>query len=177
MSAAMQEPKPASVAIDCPSCELEFVPIADPGEARHLAGVHNGLHHGGRDEAAVEAVDSDQATSATVGGLGWPVSSDIYADAQAQAVPFTGDKTATDRAWSFRVDAAVAGMDVLNSATVDGWIETHATAAEPHLAEAGLVAAWETHVRSLFDTADIPDTAATDVADDVDTSDDAAEWP
>ena len=177
MSAAVQEPEPAPVSIDCVSCELDFVPVTDPGEARHLAGVHNGLHHGGRDEAPVAAVDSDQATSVAVGGLGWPVSSDIYADAQAQAVPFTGDTTATDRAWSFRVDAAVAGMDVLNPATVDEWIETHAAAAEPHLTEAGLVAAWETHVRSLFDTADIPDAVATDVADDVDTSDDAAEWP
>jgi hypothetical protein len=166
----MQEPESAPVAIDCPSCELHFDPVADPGEARHLASVHNGLHHGGRTEAAV-AVDSE---SVAVGGTGWPVSSDIYAVAQAQAVPFTGDKTATDRAWSFRVNAAVAGMDVLNPTAVDGWIDTHAAAAEPHLAEAGLVAAWETHVRGLFYTTAIPEAQATD---DVDSWDDTAAWP
>jgi hypothetical protein len=173
----MHEPSPAPVVIDCPSCELDFDPVVDPGEAQHLAGVHNELHHGGRREAAAAMVDSDQAAPVAVAGLGWRVSADVYADAQEQAVPFTGDKTATDRAWSFRVDAAVAGMDVLDPSGVDEWMNTHAASAEPHVAEAGLVAAWETHVRGLFDTAVILDAEATGVADDVDSLDDAASWP
>jgi hypothetical protein len=173
----MQEPDRAPVAIECPSCELDFDPVANSGEAQHLVGVHNDLHHGGRQEAATAGVDSDDMAPVAVAGLGWRVSADVYADAQAQAVPFAGDKTATDRAWSARVDAAVAGMDVLDSSGVDEWINTHSASAEPHMAEAGLVAAWETHVRSLFDTAVSPDAEATDVADDADTGDDAAGWP
>lgn len=175
------QPTPAPVSIDCPSGEIDFHPVTDPSEAQHLAGVHNDLHHGGRREAAAVAVDLDQVAPAAVAGLGWVVSPEIYADAQVQAVPFTGDHTASDRAWSARVDAAVAGMDVLDQAGVDAWITTHAASAEPHVAEAGLVAAWETHVRALFDTAVIPeaaaDTNAVAAVEDVDAWDDAAGWP
>jgi hypothetical protein len=154
VSAAAHEPDlvPVPVSIDCPTCEVDFDPVQDPGQAAPVA----------------------------VAGLGWVVSEEIYADAQVQAVPFTGDHAASDRAWSARVDAAVAGMDVLDQAGVDAWITTHAASPEPHVAEAGLVAAWETHVRGLFDTAVIPeaaaDTSAVAAVEDVDVWDDAAGW-
>jgi len=105
-------------------------------------------------------VDSDQAAPVAVAGLGWLVSAPVYQDACAQAVPYAGDETASDRAWSARVDAAVAGMDVLDSAGVDEWIGTHATSEVPHLVEAGLVAAWETHIRDVYDTAVLPEDSA-----------------
>src|SRR4051812_9834270 len=104
----MRTTGPAPVTVDCPACGLDFDPVTDSSEAQYLAGVHNDLHHGGRPEAARVAVDSDQAAPVAVAGLGWLVSASVYEDACAQAVPFNGDQTATDRAWSARVDAAVA---------------------------------------------------------------------
>ena len=92
-------------------------------------------------EAAVDAapaVEVDQR---------WPMDAAVLADAMTQTRPFAGDRAASDRAWSARVDAAVQGMDVLDPAALDGWIERHAASAEPHLAEAELVAVWETAVR------------------------------
>jgi hypothetical protein len=160
VSAAAHEPDPVAVSIDCPACDLDFDVMSDQGEAQHLAGVHNDLHHGGRREAAATVVDSDQAAPVAVAGLGWLVSAPVYQDACAQAVPYAGDESATDRAWSARVNAAVAGMDVLDPAGLDEWIDTHATSEVPHLVEAGLIAAWETHIRDVYDTAVLPQDSA-----------------
>lgn len=77
----------------------------------------------------------------------WPIDAAVLADAVTQTRPFTGDHTASDRAWSARVDAAVQGMDALDQGALDDWIEQHADVAEPHLHEAELVAVWETAVR------------------------------
>ncbi len=77
----------------------------------------------------------------------WPMDAAVLADALTQTRPFAGDHTASDRAWSARVDAAVQGMDALDQVARDGWIEDHAVSDEPHLLEAELVAVWETAVR------------------------------
>jgi hypothetical protein len=156
MSAPAQEHVSAPVQVDCPSCEIDFDLTPDPGEARYLAGVHNDLHHGGGPVAAVVDVDADTdaAQLVPVAGAGWLASVSVYADAQAQAVPYAGDESASDRAWSARVDAAVAGMDVLDPAGVDEWMNEHAESEVPHQVEAGLVAAWETHIRALYDSAE-----------------------
>jgi hypothetical protein len=154
MSAPAQERESVPMQVDCPSCEIDFDLTPDPGEARYLAGVHNDLHHGGGPVAAVVDVDSDQPSLVPVPGSGWLASASVYADAQAQAVPYTGDESATDRAWSARVDAAVAGMDVLDPAGVDEWMNEHAASEAPHQVEASLVAVWETHIRALYDSAE-----------------------
>lgn len=77
----------------------------------------------------------------------WPMDAAVLSDAMTQTRPFAGDHTASDRAWSSRVDAAVQGMDALAPDALDEWIESHADSAEPHLHEAELVAVWETAVR------------------------------
>jgi hypothetical protein len=154
VSAAASEPadRVGSVVVDCPACELPFDPVGDRSEAQHLAGVHNDLHHGGRDAAGIVS-EPDGSGRSVVSGLGWLVAPQVCATAEAQAFAFTGEKTAAELAWSARVDAAVQGMDVLDPAGLDEWMATHAESSVPHLAEAGLVAAWETHIRDLYGTA------------------------
>jgi hypothetical protein len=151
---ALREPdSPGGVAVECPSCQVEFDPAASTGQAERWAGLHNGPHHGGRTEATTVATGRDTAEPAPGGfasGLGWLLSPSVFDDALRQARPYTGDVQAVDRAWSARVDAAVQGMDVLDPAGLDEWIAAHAESAAPHLAEAALVAVWETHVRGLF---------------------------
>ena len=108
-------------------------------------------------------------------GLGWVYDPDVLTDARDQALPFRGDTTAHEKAWAARVDAAVAGMDVMDPAGLDAWMASHAKAPEPHLAEAALVAVWETRIRDLF--ADVPglddtqDDAAADLVSVEDDSD------
>ena len=105
------------------------------------------------------APPSDPSTPATrqvrpvLDGLGWTYDPAILDDARDQARPFHGDETAHDRAWAARVDTAFHSMDVVDPAGLDAWIESHAQADEPYLAEAALVAVWETRVRELFDDA------------------------
>ncbi len=84
-------------------------------------------------------------------GMGWSYDQVILEDACSQARPFRGDETAQDRSWSARVEAAFHSMDAADPDGLDTWIEAHATAKEPHLVEAALVAVWETRLRDLFD--------------------------
>jgi hypothetical protein len=160
VSAVAQELTTSQVEVACPACvDLPFDPVTDPGEASFRAGLHNQLQHGGARIATAVPAEADQATAgapqiASVSGLGWALSPSVFEDACAQAVPYAGDQTADGRAWSARVDAAVAGMDVIDPAGLDTWMDTHAASDVPHLVEAGLVAAWETHVRGLFEPND-----------------------
>jgi hypothetical protein len=184
MSAQPQSPIPALesglVMIECPPCGLSFDPMADRGEAEHLAGVHNDLHHGGRNEAAAVDLDTDRHTARppgevlagpVVSGPGWPIVPGVFADAAAQAVPFQGETTGSERAWSARVDAAVQGMDVLDPTGLDQWMQAHADSPQPHQAEATLVAAWETWLR----TDDAP-TLLRPAAEAGDIADDGDDW-
>jgi hypothetical protein len=76
----------------------------------------------------------------------WPVEARLFAEAMWAARRFRGaDVTPAERAWSARVDQALAGLDALDAAGVDDWMAVHATAAAPELFEARLVAAWDTH--------------------------------
>jgi hypothetical protein len=174
----------AGVVIECPACEVPFAPPSNPNEAAFLAGVHNDFEHGGGHLATVVPADTAagvvEEPVAVVSGLGWAVAPSVYADARAQAVPYAGDQTATDRAWAARVDTAVQGMDVLDPDGLDTWMDTHAASSVPHLAEAGLVAAWETHVRGLYDPdvgheladqSDLTDHAPPVLGDDADVDD------
>jgi hypothetical protein len=156
----------AGVRIECAPCGLSFDPVSGPGEAEHLAGVHNQLHHGGRAEATAVPVDVDVHDLSVAPVPGWVVAPDIYADAVDQSVPFRGDSSAVDRAWSVRVDEAVQAMDVLDPVGLDAWIGEHAESPLPHLVEAGLVGVWETWLRaeyapdSLGEVAELADLAA-----------------
>ena len=96
---------------------------------------------------------ADAGPRPVLDGLGWSYDPVILADAQDQAVPFSGDTTAHDRAWATRVQSSVDSMDVLDPGGLDAWIEAHARSDQPHLLEAALVAVWETRVRDLFDDA------------------------
>lgn len=44
---------------ECGTCEIPFDRVADQSELSHLVGVHNDLHHGGRDEAVLVVPDRD----------------------------------------------------------------------------------------------------------------------
>ena len=141
--------------IDCPSCRVPFAAVSSPGEAEYLAGVHNQLQHGGA-QVAAPAPTTAVATgpSVSLAGLGWSADPAVLADARGQAFPFGGERTAVELAWSARVQAAVNGMDVVDPGGLDVWMDRHAASEVPHVAEAELVAVWETHVRALCDDLD-----------------------
>lgn len=147
------------VVISCGDCELAFDDQHDRAEASYLAGVHNDLHHAGRPAAVVVPVDepTDQADRTAS-----PATADVHDAAQrarlaeltaraeaarADAVAMTGPVETSDagRVWSERVDAAVFGLDAADPAELDRWMQRHAESSQPHVKEAELVAAWETH--------------------------------
>jgi hypothetical protein len=78
------------------------------------------------------------------GWASWPVDADRLAEASRSARPYRGVQDEAERAWSSRVDAAVHGMDGLDRAGLDAWMQAHAASPQPHRYEARLVAAWET---------------------------------
>jgi hypothetical protein len=87
----------------------------------------------------------------------WPVDARLFAEAMWAARRFRGaDVTPAERAWSARVDEALAGLDDLDLAGVDDWMAVHATAAAPELFEARLVAAWDTHQATTTRSGDGP---------------------
>lgn len=121
----------------------------------------------------------------------WPVRSGIFAETSTAARRAASDalgETAPGRTWSSRVDDALHGMDHLDPAGLDEWMQTHATSPTPEIYEARLVAAWETHRAGdqadgradeddvdagqldLLELLDEPTAAATAV------DDDAADW-
>jgi hypothetical protein len=146
------------VVITCSDCELDFDDQHDADEASYLAGVHNDLHHAGRPTAVVVPVDVPIAEAAEDAGGEAPDPDEVQRarlaelvaraeSARAAAVAMTGPVETSDagQAWSERVDAAVFGMDAADPAELDRWMQRHAESSEPHVKEADLVAAWETH--------------------------------
>ncbi len=105
-------------------------------------------------------------------GADWFADQEVLADANAQTRPYTGDQSASDKAWSARVNSAVQGMDVLDRDGLDAWMDSHAKSAQPHLAEAALVAVWETRIRDLFALDTTGDDSVGDSGGDRDQDDD-----
>jgi hypothetical protein len=85
----------------------------------------------------------------------WPRARHTLAEAMAAAQRFTEDEAvlATAPPWSQRVDEAVHGMDAVDRAGMDAWMQAHAESPKPEIHEAYLVAAWETR-RDQLDDAD-----------------------
>jgi hypothetical protein len=101
------------------------------------------------DHAEHTTAASDQPGT---GWASWPVdpgrATAALKQSRAYRSPIFEDDA--EHAWSTRVDEALHGMDQVDSAGLDGWMQIHATSRVPHLYEARLVAAWET--RQLADS-------------------------
>ncbi len=100
-------------------------------------------------DAAAERSGSpmEQGTEPDAAGwVSWPVEPGRATAAMRQARAYRSPAFEDDAegAWSARVDAAVQGMDEVDPAGLDGWMQVHASSRVPHLYEARLVAAWET---------------------------------
>lgn len=113
--------------------------------------------------------DADRAAAERAAAWdAWPVNTAAFAEALAAAERFTEHEATLTTAppWSARVDAAVHGMDTVDPAGLDAWMQVHADSARPELDEARLVAAWETHQDAATDTADAATaTEATEAAE------------
>lgn len=66
MSASVAGPSTGQViSAECGACEIPWIgDTPDPGEARFLVGVHNDLHHAGRDEAVLVVPEQEFAVDA-----------------------------------------------------------------------------------------------------------------
>src|SRR5690349_17348939 len=53
---------PTEWVIVCFACQLDVFSFIDSREASHLTGVHNELHHAGRDEAFITPIDPSDLT-------------------------------------------------------------------------------------------------------------------
>jgi hypothetical protein len=102
-----------------------------------------------------DVVDLDRV-SHNAGWQGWPRARHTLAEAVAAAERFTEDEAALATAppWSQRVDEAVHGMDAVDRAGMDAWMQAHAESTKPEIHEAYLVAAWETRRDQLAHDAD-----------------------
>jgi hypothetical protein len=75
--------QPDTFTAKCYPCELDWpIEVADRGEVEHLAAIHNGLHHSGRDEAfTLHTPDPEWTSTAPIAA--WDVAArDVHVDTQ-----------------------------------------------------------------------------------------------
>jgi hypothetical protein len=83
----------------------------------------------------------------------WRIDPEALANATSETLPYAGPSappSAREHAWAARLQEALLGMDAEDPAGLDQWMARHAAAAQPHVAEAELVAAWDTLIRDTY---------------------------